>query len=77
MEMALDSIDTEAIRIEEDAQEIRAQELVNQMKLEMGLAEPAPSRTAGRTAEPELRIPEGGEEGGDAAPAERDRTKTE
>lgn len=73
MEMALDSIDTEAIRIEEDAQEIRAQELVNQMKLEMGLAEPAPTRTAGR--EPELRIPEA-DTGGDAAPAERDRTKT-
>jgi phage shock protein A len=73
MEMALDSIDTEAIRIEEDAQEIRAQELVNQMKLEMGLATPAPERTAGR--EPELRIPEE-EMGGDAAPAERERQKT-
>jgi phage shock protein A len=74
MEMALDSIDTEAIRIEEDAQEIRAGELVQQMKLEMGLAAPAPTRTAGR--EPELRIPDA-EAGGDAAPAERDRTRTE
>jgi len=74
MEMALDSIDTEALQIEEDAQEIRAQELVNQMKLEMGIAEPAPTRTVAR--EPELRIPES-EAGGDAAPAERDRTRTE
>lgn len=74
MEMALDSIDTEALKIEEDAQEIRAQELVNQMKLEMGIAEPAPTRTVAR--EPELRIPES-EAGGDAAPAERDRSRTE
>ena len=73
MEMALDSIDTEALKIEEDAQEIQAAELVKQFKLEMGLAEPAP-RTA--TPEPELRIP-AEEAGGDAAPAERRRERTE
>jgi phage shock protein A len=72
MEMALDSIDTDALRIEEDAREIQAAELVQQFKLEMGMAEPAP-----RTAEPELRIPTADETGGDAAPAERRRERTE
>ena len=73
MEMALDSIDTAAIKIEEDAQEIRASELVQQMKLEMGLAAPAP---APRAPEPVLRIPEA-EAGGDAAPADRERERTQ
>lgn len=53
MEMALDSIDTQAMQIEEDAQNIQAAELVKQFKLEMGMAEPAPA-----AAEPELQIPE-------------------
>ncbi len=54
MELALDSIDTDAMRIEEDAQEIQAQELVKQFKLEMGMAEAAPAAAR----EPELEIPE-------------------
>jgi phage shock protein A len=37
MEMALDSVDTDSIRLEEDAEKLRAQELVNQFKLEMGM----------------------------------------
>jgi phage shock protein A len=37
MEMALDSVDTESIKMEEEAEKIRAQELVNQFKLEMGM----------------------------------------
>lgn len=37
MEMALDSVDTESIKIEEEAEKLRAQELVNQFKLEMGV----------------------------------------
>ena len=73
MEMALDSIDTEALKIEEDAQEIQAAELVKQFKLEMGLNEPAPSVA---TPEPELRIPEA-QSSGDAGPAQRDRERTE
>lgn len=44
MEMALDSVDTQAMRIEEDAESIRAAEVVKQFKLEMGLSEPAPSK---------------------------------
>ena len=38
MELALDSVDTEALQIEEDAEELRAEELVNQFKAEMGLS---------------------------------------
>ncbi len=37
MEMALDSFDTDTMRIEEDAKELQAAELVKQFKLEMGL----------------------------------------
>ncbi len=37
MEMALDSVDTDSLKLEEDAEKIRAQELVNQFKLEMGV----------------------------------------
>jgi len=39
MELALDSVDTEALQIEEDAEELRAEELVNQFKTEMGLSD--------------------------------------
>lgn len=55
MEMALDSIDTQAIRIEEDAQDIRAAELVKQFKLEMGLGDTA---TAAQQAAPRLEVPD-------------------
>jgi phage shock protein A len=53
MEMALDSVDTETMQIEEDAQHIRAAELVKQFKLEMGVGD-----TSGAKEEPELDIPE-------------------
>lgn len=53
MEMALDSVDTEALKIEEDAQKIRAAELVKQFKLEMGVGD-----TSGSQQEPELEVPE-------------------
>lgn len=43
MEIALDSIDTDVMKIEEDAQEIQAAELVKQFKLEMGMSEPEPA----------------------------------
>ncbi|CAN5615991.1 PspA/IM30 family protein [soil metagenome] len=73
MEMALDSIDTDAMRIEEDAQAMHAAELVKQFKLEMGLGEEAPRA---RTSEPELRIPEE-ESGGDSAGTTRERDRTQ
>jgi glyoxylase-like metal-dependent hydrolase (beta-lactamase superfamily II) len=47
MEIALDSIDTEALKIEEDAQALHAAELVKQFKLEMGMEEGAPARAPG------------------------------
>ena len=53
MEMALDSVDTEAMMIEEDAQKIRASELVKQFKLEMGMGD-----TSGSKEDPELDVPE-------------------
>ncbi len=36
MEMSLDSVDTESYKIEEEAEKLRAQDLVNQFKVEMG-----------------------------------------
>jgi phage shock protein A len=71
MEMALDSIDTEAMQIEEDAQDIQAAELVKQFKLEMGMDD------AGRTASGGGRIQLPEEEiGGGSTPARR-RERTE
>ena len=54
IEMALDSVDSDAIRIEEDAEAIRAAELVKQFKLEMGMEEAAPTPA---DKEGELEIP--------------------
>jgi phage shock protein A len=72
MEMALDSVDTQSMKIEEDAEAIRAQELVNQMKMEMGLAEPAPqTRTSSRVSLPEGAGPD------DATGGAGARTRTE
>src|SRR5262245_36659152 len=42
MQMALESVDHQAIKIEEDAEKIQAAELVKQFKMEMGLQSPAP-----------------------------------
>jgi phage shock protein A len=42
MEMALDNVDTQGAKIEEDAEKLRAQELVKQFKLEMGMSETVP-----------------------------------
>ena len=56
MEMALDSVDTQTMRIEEDAETLRAQDLVNQMKMEMGLMAPAAAEPAAR---PRVALPDG------------------
>jgi phage shock protein A len=42
MQMALETVDHQAMEIEEEAQKIQAQELVKQFKVEMGLESPAP-----------------------------------
>ncbi|MGH9556615.1 MAG: PspA/IM30 family protein [Terriglobales bacterium] len=43
MDMALDKVDSQKFKIEEEAEKIRANELVKQFKLEMGVASPAPA----------------------------------
>ncbi len=43
MEMALGNVDQQKIKIEEEAEKIRASELVKQFKTEMGLIAPEPS----------------------------------
>ena len=53
IEMALDSVDSDEIRIEEDAEAIRAAEIVKQFKLEMGMVEEGAT-----PSEPELEVPE-------------------
>lgn len=51
MQMALESVDHQAISIEEEAEKIQAQELVKQMKMEMGLESPAPVAEVGGAGE--------------------------
>lgn len=76
MEMALDSIDTEAMAIEEDAKEIEGAELVRQFKLEMGLDAPAPAQAEAPQRTPALDTLDELDLGSDT-PAERERTRTE
>jgi len=47
MQMALDSVDHQAVQIEEDAERLQAMDLVKQMKMEMGLNSPAPVSEVG------------------------------
>jgi phage shock protein A len=54
MSMALESVDHQAVKIEEDAEKLRAQELVKQFKLEMGLTSPAPVSDTSESAEKTL-----------------------
>jgi phage shock protein A len=42
MEIALDSVDTETMKLEEEAENIRASELVKQFKMEMGMMDAPP-----------------------------------
>src|SRR6185369_4929834 len=42
MSMALDSVDHQSVKIEEEAEKLQAMELVKQFKMEMGLQSPAP-----------------------------------
>ena len=69
MELALDSIDTDAMAIEEDAQSIRARELVKQFKLEMGVE-------SGETAGPKIDLPDRELEQGEKTVG-RQRTQTD
>ena len=60
LEIALDSVDQDALRIEEDAEEIRASEIVKQFKAEMGMTgTPAEESAADSDPEtPEEEAPE-------------------
>ncbi len=69
MELALDSVDMDAIKIEEDAEAIRADELLKQFKLEMGVTEE-------RASEPGIDIPEEAEREADKTVG-RQRTQTD
>lgn len=70
MEIALESVDTETMEIEANAEKLRAQELVNQFKQEMGKA-PAPEKKEKKVEveEPSATEKESGKTVG------RDRTK--
>ena len=57
MDMAMGNVDQQKMKIEEEAQNIQAGELVKQFKIEMGLASPS---SAGASAAPEKTI--GGKE---------------
>ena len=54
IELALDSFDAESLRIEEDAESIRASELVKQFKLEMGVG----GDKAAASSEPAVELPD-------------------
>lgn len=60
MELALDSVDSEALQIEEDAEELRAREIVDQFKLEMGVSA-SKDETSVAEGDGELELPEGEE----------------
>lgn len=51
MEMALESVDTQSLKIEEQAEALQAAELVKQFKMEMGLESPAPVSDVSSTGE--------------------------
>jgi phage shock protein A len=51
MNMALEGVDHQAVKIEEEAEKIQANELVKQFKLEMGLESPAAVSPVSETGE--------------------------
>ncbi len=71
VELALDSVDTASLQIEEDAERLRAGELVKQFKLEMGKSGPEAGKSLPEKSD---KIDAGAEEE-EAAPPERE-TKT-
>lgn len=61
MEIALESVDTETMEIEANAEKIRAQELVNQFKVEMGKSGTSTESSARKSIEIDDSIAEAGE----------------
>ncbi len=77
MELALDSVDTEAMKIEEDAESLRAAELVKQFKMEMNMDadEKAPAKEEATEGQVELPDEPVREEGEKTIGKERRRTQ--
>lgn len=75
MEIALESVDTETMEIEANAEKLRAQELVNQFKLEMGKTPEKADESSGseKTIEIDERESEKSESGKTVG---KDRTKS-
>ncbi len=73
IELALDSFDAEALKIEEDAEHIRASEIVKQFKLEMGVGGGA---DVAKESTPQVELPEGELEQG-AKTIGKQRSQTE
>jgi hypothetical protein len=58
MEMALDSVDTEALQIEEDAEELRAQQVVDEFKADMGMVDEEETLDSESVEEETIDLPE-------------------
>ncbi|TMB25595.1 MAG: PspA/IM30 family protein [Deltaproteobacteria bacterium] len=56
MDMALSNVDTQGMKIEEEAEKIRASELLKQFKQEMGLEAPAESAGGAKTLGPGTKV---------------------
>ncbi len=77
MELALDSMDTEAMQIEEDAEKLRASELVKQFKLEMGVGDPSAAGKEREKEGPEVELPDAERERAEGAKTiGRERTRS-
>jgi len=78
MELALDSVDSEALQIEEDAEELRAQEVVDQFKTEMGESTAKEAESESESAEDEgLDVPAEGDREEPSKTIGKQRTKSE
>ena len=75
LELALDSVDSEALQIEEDAEELRAEEVVNQFKTEMGMSSGADA--ASSDDDGEIEIPDEEELEEPSKTIGKQRTKSE
>ncbi len=75
MELALDSVDSEALQIEEDAEELRAEEVVNQFKTDMGMTDS--TGEASSEDEEEIEIPDEDELEEPSKTIGKQRTKSE
>ena len=77
MELALDSVDSEALQIEEDAEELRASELVNQFKMEMDAEEAGTKEKEPAASEETIDIPDEIEEEAPQKTIGKQRTQSE